>query len=162
MPDRTLGSIYLETVTRNFRGLRSWVERAIEQLDDDQLHVAPDPHSNTISVLMNHVAGNMRSRWTDFLVTDGEKPDRRRELEFEKRRESRDELLASWNASWTILLDAIASLREEDLLREVTIRGEPHTVVLAINRSVQHYAYHVGQILYLAKHLAGERWSSLS
>ncbi len=159
---RSLGDLYLETVTRNFRGLRSYAERALEQLSDDQLHAAPDPHSNTVAILVKHLAGNMRSRWTDFLTTDGEKSDRKRELEFEKRRESREELLALWNDGWTRLLETIASLKEEDLTREVTIGGETHAAVLAINRSVQHYAYHVGQIVYLAKHLAGEKWNALS
>lgn len=159
---RSLGDLYLETVTRNFRGLRSYAERALEQLSDDQLHAAPDPHSNTVAILVKHLAGNMRSRWTDFLTTDGEKSDRKRELEFEKRRESREELLALWNDGWTRLLETIASLTEEDLTREVTIRGETHAAVLAINRSVQHYAYHVGQIVYLAKHLAGEKWNAMS
>ncbi|HEY0591972.1 MAG TPA: DinB family protein [Thermoanaerobaculia bacterium] len=159
---RTVGDLYLEAVTRNFRGLRSYAERALEQLSDDQLHAAPDPHSNTIAILMKHLAGNMRSRWTDFLTTDGEKPDRNREMEFEKRLESREELLAVWNDGWTRLLEALASLKEDDLGRDVTIRGETHSVVLALNRAVQHYAYHVGQILYLAKHLAGEKWNPLS
>jgi uncharacterized damage-inducible protein DinB len=159
---RSVGELYLEAVTRNFRGLRSYAERALEQLSDDQLHAAPDPHSNTIAILVKHLAGNMRSRWTDFLTTDGEKADRRREQEFEKNIESREELLAVWNDGWTRLLDTIGSLKEEDLAREVTIRGESHSALLAINRAVQHYAYHVGQIVYLAKHLAGEKWNPLS
>ncbi len=159
---RSVGDLYLETVTRNFKGLRSYAERALEQLSDDQLHAAPDPHSNTIAILVKHLAGNMRSRWTDFLTTDGEKSDRNREQEFEKRLESREELMALWNEGWTRLLDTVASLKEEDLARDVTIGGETHSVVLALNRAVQHYAYHVGQILYLAKHLAGEKWNPLS
>ena len=159
---RSVGDLYLETATRNFKGLRSYAERALEQLSDDQLHAAPDPHSNTIAILVKHLAGNMRSRWTDFLTTDGEKSDRNREQEFEKRLESREELMALWNAGWTRLLDTVASLKEEDLARDVTIGGETHSVVLALNRAVQHYAYHVGQILYLAKHLAGEKWNPLS
>ncbi len=159
---RSVGDLYLETVIRNFRGLRSYAERALEQLADDQLHAAPDPHSNTIAILMKHLAGNMRSRWTDFLTTDGEKSDRNREQEFEKRLESREELLAVWNEGWTRLLETVASLKEEDLTRDVTIGGETHSVVLALNRAVQHYAYHVGQILFLAKHLAGEKWNPLS
>lgn len=159
---RSVGDLYLETATRNFKGLRSYAERALEQLSDDQLHAAPDPHSNTIAILVKHLAGNMRSRWTDFLTTDGEKSDRNREQEFEKRLESREELMALWNEGWTRLLDTVASLKEEDLARDVTIGGETHSVVLALNRAVQHYAYHVGQILYLAKHLAGEKWNPLS
>lgn len=162
MQQPSLGALYLEAVTRNFRGLKSYAERAIEQIDDEQLHVAPDPHSSPISVLMKHIAGNMRSRWTDFLTTDGEKPDRHREQEFEKARESRDELLAAWNEGWARLLETIGSLREEDLVSEVTIGGERHNVVMAVNRAVQHYAYHVGQIVYVAKHLTGEKWNSLS
>lgn len=160
--NRTVEAIYLETVTRNFRGLKSYAERAIEQLDDDQLHVAPDPHSNSIAILMKHLAGNMRSRWTDFLTSDGEKPDRNREREFDKRLESREELLGEWNEAWARLLETVASLGEDDLTREVVIRNEPHTVVLALNRAVQHYAYHVGQIVYVAKHLSGDKWSPQS
>ena len=159
---RSVGDLYLETATRNFRGLRSYAERALEQLSDDQLHAAPDPHSNTVAILVKHLAGNMRSRWTDFLTTDGEKADRRREQEFEKDIESREELLAAWNDGWTRLLDTIAALKEDDLAREVTIKGETQTALLAINRAVQHYAYHVGQIVYLAKHLAGEKWNPMS
>ncbi|MFN2442312.1 MAG: DinB family protein [Thermoanaerobaculia bacterium] len=159
---QTLGELYLETVTRNFRGLRSYAEKAIEQLDDEQLHASVDPRSNTVAILMRHLGGNMRSRWTDFLTADGEKADRKRAQEFEKKRESRDELLAAWNGGWETLLATIASLHEEDLQKEVTIKGERLPAMLAINRAVQHYAYHVGQICYLAKHLAGERWSSMS
>jgi uncharacterized damage-inducible protein DinB len=159
---RTTGDLYLETVTRNFRGLRSYADRALEQLTDEQLHAAPDTHSNTVAVLVKHLAGNMRSRWTDFLTSDGEKADRRRELEFEKSIESREELLAVWNEGWTRLLETIASLKEDDLGREVVIKGETQPALLAVNRSVQHYAYHVGQIVYLAKHLAGEKWNALS
>jgi uncharacterized damage-inducible protein DinB len=159
---QTLGELYLETATRNFRGLRSYADKAIEQLDDEQLYASVDPRSNTVATLMRHLAGNMRSRWTDFLTTDGEKADRRRELEFEKRLESRDELLAAWNGGWETLLAAIAFLNERDLQKEVTIRGERLPAMLAINRAVQHYAYHVGQICYLAKHLAGERWNAMS
>lgn len=155
-------ALYLETATRNFRGLRSYAEKAIAQLSDDELHTAPDPRSNTIAILMKHLAGNMRSRWTGFLDLDGEKPDRHREEEFTKRREGRDELLALWNEGWETLLATIASLGEGDLQKEVTIGGEKLPAMLAINRAVQHYAYHVGQIVYLAKHLAGERWSAMS
>ncbi|HUP65347.1 MAG TPA: DinB family protein [Thermoanaerobaculia bacterium] len=162
MDQQTLGSLYLETVTRNFRGLRTYAEKAIEQLEDDELFATPDTRSNSVAILMKHVGGNLRSRFTDFLTTDGEKPDRRRELEFEKGRESREALFASWNEGWTRLLDSVASLTEADLTREIAIRGEKHTVVLALNRSVQHVAYHVGQIVYLAKHLAGDRWNSMS
>jgi uncharacterized damage-inducible protein DinB len=159
---QTVGELYLETVTRNFRGLRSYADKAIEQLDDEQLYASVDPRSNTVAILMRHLAGNMRSRWIDFLTTDGEKADRRRELEFERKLESREELLAAWNSGWETLLAAIASLNEKDLQNEVTIKGERLPAMLAINRAVQHYAYHVGQICYLAKHLAGERWNAMS
>jgi uncharacterized damage-inducible protein DinB len=159
---QTLGELYLETVTRNFRGLRSYADKAIDQLDDEQLDASVDPRSNTVATLMRHLAGNMRSRWTDFLTTDGEKPDRKREQEFEKRRESREQLLAAWNGGWETLLAAIGSLNEEDLQKEVLINGERLPAILAINRAVQHYAYHVGQICFLAKHLAGDRWNAMS
>jgi len=157
-----LAEVYLETATRNFRGLKTLAEKAIAQVHDDELHRAPAEESNSIAVMMKHVGGNLVSRWTDFLTTDGEKPDRARDAEFEEGRESREALFERWNAGWKTLLDTLASLREEDLLKTVTIRGEPHSVVLAINRQIVHYAYHVGQIVYLAKQIRGTEWQNLS
>lgn len=133
------------------------------QIDDEDLHARLDPESNSIAIVMKHVGGNLRSRFTDFLTSDGEKPDRRRDAEFEMpERLSRAELLALWEQGWAAALDAIEAITPDDLERTVTIRGEPFLVVEALNRPVTHTAYHVGQIVLLAKHLAGPRWNSLS
>jgi hypothetical protein len=122
-----------------------------------------DAESNSIAVVMKHIAGNMRSRWTDFKATDGEKPDRRRDTEFElDAADTRETLFARWETGWALLFGALGGLAEEDLLAEVAIRGEPHTVMQAIHRQLTHYAYHVGQIVFLARHFAGSRWKSLS
>jgi len=137
-------------------------DRAIEQCPDQGLFAAIDPESNSIAIIVKHMAGNMRSRWTDFLTSDGEKPDRNRDSEFLKRRQTRPGLEALWEAGWKILLDTLDSLTDEDLTRTITIRTEPHSVMQAINRQVGHYAYHVGQIVFLAKHFAGENWQTLS
>ncbi|HVT44334.1 MAG TPA: DUF1572 family protein [Thermoanaerobaculia bacterium] len=162
MTSESLASVYLETATRSFRGLKTLAEKAIAQLGDDELHQAPDPESNSVAVLMNHISGNLLSRWTDFLSTDGEKPDRDRDGEFVDAGSSREQLLDRWAAGWKVLLDTLATLGEDDLLKTVTIRGEPHTVVLAIERQVVHYAYHAGQIVYLAKQIRSADWKNLS
>jgi Protein of unknown function (DUF1572) len=154
---------YLDDTLVQLRKLKTQAERAIAQLDDGQLTAVLDPEANSIAVIMRHMAGNMRSRWTDFLTSDGEKPDRNRDDEFVVPEETtRANILAWWEDGWTRVLDAISSLRPEDLARTVTIRGEPHTVIEAINRQVSHYAAHVGQIVLLAKHYAGPRWETLS
>src|SRR5229473_1279111 len=129
---------------------------------DEQLFATLDPEMNSIAIIVKHMAGNMRSRWTDFLVTDGEKPDRNRDTEFEAPPQTRAGLVALWEAGWRICLDALDALSDEDLTRTVTIRTEPHSVMQAINRQVGHYAHHVGQIVLLAKHFAGEKWQTLS
>jgi hypothetical protein len=137
-------------------------DRAIEQCPDPDLFTTLDPESNSIAVIVKHLAGNMRSRWTDFLTTDGEKPDRNRDTEFEMPPQTRAGLVALWEAGWKICLDALDALSDEDLARTITIRTEPHSVMQAINRQVGHYAHHVGQIVFLAKHFAGEKWQTLS
>jgi hypothetical protein len=138
-------------------------DRAVAQVSDDDLHTLVDPDANSIAIVMKHVAGNLRSRFTDFLTTDGEKPDRGRDTEFEMpARASRAELLAAWNAGFATVLEAIEALKPEDLDRTVHIRGEAFLVVEALNRSVTHTAYHVGQIVYLAKHFAGPAWTTLT
>jgi Protein of unknown function (DUF1572) len=137
-------------------------DRAIEQCSDQALFTCIDPESNSIAIIVKHMAGNMRSRWTDFLTTDGEKPDRNRDSEFEAPPKTRASLLALWETGWKICLDALDALKEEDLTRTVTIRTEPHSVMQAINRQVGHYAHHVGQIVFLAKHFAGDNWQTLS
>jgi uncharacterized damage-inducible protein DinB len=137
-------------------------DRAIEQCPDAHLSTTLDPESNSIAIIVKHMAGNMRSRWTDFLTSDGEKPDRHRDTEFETPPQARADLVALWEAGWKICLDALDALKDEDLTRTITIRTEPHSVMQAINRQVGHYAHHVGQIVFLAKHFAGEKWQTLS
>jgi len=145
-----------------FRQYRKLAERAIDQVTDDQLTVALDSEANSIAVLMKHMAGNMKSRWTDFLTTDGEKPDRNRDAEFEQPPCTRAELMEMWEAGWQCVFTALEGLSEEDLERKVTIRGEAHSAMQAINRQVAHYSYHCGQIVLLAKHFRKDEWQSLS
>jgi uncharacterized protein DUF1572 len=154
---------YLRNAITQFQDVRSLAERALEQVDDAKFFAQPDPESNSLALLVKHVAGNLQSRWTDFLTSDGEKPDRHRDEEFERRpTDSRRALMEHWHRGWMTLFATLAGLNFEDLPLTVTIRGEPITVFEAIERQKQHYAYHVGQIVYLAKHLAGPRWATLS
>ena len=154
---------FLDDCLVQLRKLKTQAERAMEQIDDEQFVALIDPDANSIALIVKHVAGNMRSRWTDFLTTDGEKPDRDRDSEFETQSgDSRAALLARWEDGWRRLLDAVSALRPQDLQKTVTIRGEPHTVVQAINRQMSHYSAHVGQIVLLAKHFAGPAWQTLS
>lgn len=157
------GAAYLDEARRSFRGHKRLAEGAMTQLSDEQIFVAIDAEANSVAVIVKHMAGNMRSRFTDFLTSDGEKPDRHRDAEFEMNPgSSRDEVMSWWEAGWKCVFDAIESLAGEQLGRTVTIRGEAHTVLQAINRQVAHYAYHAGQIVFLAKHLKGSDWKSLS
>jgi len=153
---------YLDDSFRAFRGYRRLAEGALEQVTDEELFVLIDPEANSIAMLMQHMAGNMRSRWTDFLTSDGEKPGRHRDREFEARPASRAELMREWNDAWELMLGTIQSLKPEDVLREITIRGEKHGVLWAVQRQVTHYAYHIGQLVILAKHFRGAQWKSLS
>lgn len=158
-----LGRTALDEALREFRSLKRLGEKALAQVADAAaLHATLDPGSNSLAVLVRHLAGNMRSRWTDFLTTDGEKPDRQRDREFESVAATRSELMQEWERGWQCLFDALAALAPADLLRTVTIRGEPHSVVRAIDRQLAHYALHVGQMVFLAKHLCSERWQTLS
>lgn len=157
-----MSSTYLTDVRRTYRNYRTLAERAIAQVSDAQLHHALDGDGNSIAVIMQHVAGNLRSRFRDFLTADGEKPDRNRDAEFEQPTASRDALLAYWNAAWEIVLGELDALTPTDLERTVHIRQEAFAVTEALNRSVTHTAYHVGQIVFLAKHFAGPNWTSLS
>ena len=158
-----LAAAYLADVAARFGALRSLAERAVAQVDDAALFAALDPQSNSIATVMKHMAGNLRSRFTDFLTTDGEKPDRDRDAEFEREAEdTRASILAHWAEGWGALSDALDALRPADLLREVTVRGEPHTVLQALSRQLAHQAQHAGQIVLLAKHHAGPRWETLS
>ncbi|MFZ0865143.1 MAG: DUF1572 family protein [Candidatus Sulfotelmatobacter sp.] len=158
-----LAAHYIEEVRRQMRGHKRLAEGAIAQLKDAELFVTLDPESNSIAVLVKHMAGNMRSRFTDFLSTDGEKPDRYRDQEFEVNpATTRAELMELWEDGWARVFAAIESLKPEDAMRTVTIRGEPLTVLQAINRQIAHYAQHTGQIIFLAKHLRSSEWKTLS
>jgi hypothetical protein len=141
---------------------KKMAERAIAQVADEHLFATLDPESNSIAIIVKHMTGNMRSRWTDFLTSDGEKPDRDRDSEFEEPPAAREAVLAAWEAGWSCVFSALHALTDEDLTRTVTIRGEPHSVLQAINRQVAHYSLHIGQIILLAKHFAGESWQSLT
>jgi hypothetical protein len=153
---------YIEDSLSVLRQYKQLAERAMEQVTDEQLFVALDEESNCIAIIVKHMVGNMRSRWTDFLTTDGEKPDRNRDSEFEAPPTTRKELLDLWEDGWKLVFAALEPLSDEDMTRTVTIRGEAHSVMQAVNRQVAHYALHVGQIILLAKHLARDRWQSIS
>jgi hypothetical protein len=154
---------YLDDALRQLRKLKVQGDKALAQVDDEHLFAPLDPESNSIAILMKHMAGNMRSRWTDFLSSDGEKPDRNRDTEFEVgSAETAAQVKADWERGWAILFDAVGSLRPDDLQKTVQIRGEAHTVIEAINRQATHYAAHIGQIVMLAKHFAGAGWQTLS
>ena len=153
---------YIEDSLAVFRQYKKLAERAMEQVTDEQLFATLDPETNSIAIIVKHLSGNMRSRWTDFLTTDGEKPDRDRDGEFVDPPATRQALLDAWEDGWARLFGALEPLSESDLVRTITIRGEPHSVMQAINRQVAHYGLHVGQIVLLARHFAGHRWKSLS
>ena len=158
-----LAQHYLENAIAEFRSLKKLGDRAMEQLDDEQFFVTLDAESNSVAIILKHLAGNMRSRWVDFLTSDGEKPDRRRDQEFIiDANTKRAEVAEWWERGWRHLFDAIEPLRPEDVMRTVAIRQEPHTVLQAINRQLGHYAMHVGQIIFLAKHLKSTDWKTLS
>ena len=137
-------------------------DRALAQCPDESLFTILDAESNSIAIIVKHLAGNMRSRWTDFLTSDGEKPDRQRDTEFEEPPRTRAELMELWERGWKLLFGALEPLDDADLAKTITIRTEPHSVMQAINRQIAHYSYHVGQIVFLARHFAGEKWQSLT
>ncbi|HWE49219.1 MAG TPA: DUF1572 domain-containing protein [Bryobacteraceae bacterium] len=153
---------YLEDSLSVFRYYKKLAENAMAQLSDDQLFATLDDEMNSIAVIVKHVAGNMISRWTDFLTSDGEKPDRNRDAEFVDPPPTREALLQYWNQGWDRLFSALGPLSDADLTRTITIRGEAHSVTQAINRQVAHYSYHVGQIVFLARQLSHDKWESLS
>ncbi|MGB6132940.1 MAG: DUF1572 domain-containing protein [Acidobacteriaceae bacterium] len=153
---------YIQDSVALFAYYKKLAERAMAQISDEQLFAAIDSEANSIAILVKHMAGNMRSRWTDFLTTDGEKLTRHRDSEFEQPPASRAELLALWESGWACLFSALQPLTDADLSRTVTIRGEAHSVMQAINRQMAHYPHHIGQIVLLAKHFAGESWQTLS
>lgn len=153
---------YLEDSLTLFHHYRKLAERAMEQVSDEQLFLALDPEMNSIAVVVKHLAGNMISRWTDFLSSDGEKPDRDRDAEFENPPATREALMELWKRGWGCVFAALEPLTDADLDRAIAIRGEAHSVTQAISRQLAHYAYHVGQIVFLAKHFQSERWQSLT
>ncbi len=154
---------YLRDVTARFAQWKQSAEKAVARLDDEQLHWKPDPESNSVAILLWHIAGNLRSRWRDFGRSDGEKPDRDRDSEFEiGPATSRDEIMTWWDGAWELQQAELARVRPEDLLRTVTTRSKPESVIEAIDRQLCHLASHVGQVVYIAKHVSGERWQTLS
>ncbi|HEY6369305.1 MAG TPA: DUF1572 family protein [Candidatus Sulfotelmatobacter sp.] len=158
-----LAAHYLEEARRQMRGHKRMAEGAMAQLGDAEFFGTLDPESNSVAILVKHLAGNMRSRFTDFLTTDGEKPGRFRDREFEvSGATTRADVMRWWEEGWACVLGAIEALKPEDVMRTVTIRGESHTVLQAINRQIAHYAAHIGQIVFLAKHLRSSEWKTLS
>jgi hypothetical protein len=163
MSNNQIGQHYLEDALRMFRDYKKLAEGAFAQISDEDFFRTIDDESNSIAINIKHMAGNMLSRWTDFLTTDGEKPNRNRDMEFVMLPETtKEDMLAFWEKGWDCVFAAIEPLTPEDLMRTVMIRGQAHTVVQAINRQIAHYAYHVGQIVYLAKHFKSDEWKSLS
>ena len=158
-----IGALYIDEAFRSLRGHKRLADDSIAQLSDEQFFAVLDAESNSVAVIVKHMAGNMRSRFTDFLTTDGEKPDRNRDQEFIVAADAtRAEILAVWEQGWHLVFEALNAISPEDLERTITIRGEPHTVLQAINRQAAHSAYHVGQIAFLAKHWKGAEWKTLS
>lgn len=159
-----LGARYLDEARRSLRGNKRLAEGALDQVSDEEFfRVLDDGESNSLAVIVKHMAGNARSRFTDFLTTDGEKPWRHRDQEFEMAGDAtRAELMEAWEAGYQIIFDTIAALQPEDLARTVAIRGEPHSVMQALHRATAHLAYHAGQIVFLAKHWRGKEWKTLS
>ena len=154
---------YLDDSRKAMRAYKKLAEKALDQLTDEEYFITLDEESNSVAVVMKHMAGNMFSRWTDFLTTDGEKPNRNRDYEFIIEHDTtKADVRDYWERGWQCVFDALDPLQIEDLEKRVFIRGEEHTVVQAINRQLMHYAYHVGQIVFLAKHFRATGWSSLS
>ena len=161
MPE--IASHYLDEIRRQLRGHKRMAESAMSQLEDKDFFATIDPESNSVAVLVKHIAGNARSRFTAFLTTDGEKPDRFRDQEFEISADTtRAEVMRWWEEGWSRVFSTLDSLKPEDLSRTITIRQEPHTVMQAINRALAHYAQHIGQIVFLSKHLRSSQWQTLS
>ena len=160
---RSFEADYLDEVRRSFRGYKRLAEGGLTQFTDQEFFKLPDPESNSAAQIVKHMAGNLRSRWLDFLTADGEKPDRNRDQEFVLTdADTRADLMRRWEESFKIVFETVASLKPADFVKTVTVRGEPHTILQAINRSLMHTAYHVGQVLYVGKHLRGDEWKVLS
>jgi hypothetical protein len=153
---------YLRDSVGLFRYYKKLTERAMEQVTDEQLFAVLDGEMNSIAIIVKHLAGNMRSRWIDFLISDGEKADRKRDTEFENPPSTKAALMQLWEDGWNCVFAALDPLSDADVDRTIMIRGEPHSVMQAINRQIAHYAYHCGQIVFLAKHLQATQWKSLT
>jgi hypothetical protein len=158
----SIESIFLESVIKRFKEYKVLGEKTFGQLTDEEMHFQPNQESNSIAIIIQHIHGNMLSRWTNFLAEDGEKEWRKRDDEFEAHQFSKQQLLEKWNEGWKVLLDAIESLTANDLSKTITIRSQPLNVVDAINRQLAHYGYHVGQIVYLGRWIRQSEWQSLS
>ncbi len=157
-----LTTSYVKDIKSLFQMYKRLADRAMEQAPDAALFATLDAESNSIAIIVKHLSGNFRSRWTDFLTSDGEKPDRNRDSEFEAPPATRAELMALWESGWKVLFASLTAVKDSDLTRTVNIRGEAHSALQAINRNLTHTAYHVGQIVYLAKHFAGPKWTALT
>lgn len=153
---------YLNIAINNFNTYKGLADKAIEQLSEEELHRCIGEEDNSISIIMQHMIGNARSRFTDFFTSDGEKPNRNRDEEFIEKNMSKDKLLAEWESAWKLLFDLLYNMKQDDLSKTVFIRNERQSALKAINRQVAHYAYHVGQIVFLAKHYKGKEWNTLS
>ncbi len=161
--DQSLAAHYLEDSIASLRAYKKQADKALAQVNENEFFITLDEEANSIAVIMKHMAGNMFSRWTDFLTTDGEKPDRNRDAEFAiEPKTGKEDVLAYWEKGWQCVFDALEPLQADDLGRKVMIRGEEHTVIQAINRQLMHYANHIGQIIFLAKHFRSAQWKSLS
>lgn len=161
--ESSIAKACLDESFRTFRGYKRMADAALSQVSNEEFFRVLDPESNSIAVIVKHVGGNLRSRWTDFLTSDGEKPDRNRDSEFELTSgDTREDLMRRWEHGWETTFKSLEGLKPEDILRTITIRAEPHTVLQAISRSMTHAAHHVGQIVFLAKHLRGSEWKTLS
>lgn len=161
--EKNLGKHYIENSISEFKKIKKLGDKTFSQIKDEDFFWSPDEDSNSIAIIVRHFSGNMLSRWTDFLTTDGEKPNRNRDEEFERIfYTDKDDIISRWESGWKRVFDTLNSLKEEDLMKEITIRSEPHTVLEAINRQLTHYSYHTGQIVFIAKHLVNADWKSLS
>ncbi len=153
---------FIDVVNKQVLSYKSLAEKAINQIDEKALFIIPNENSNSIAMIMQHIAGNMLSRWTDFRITDGEKEWRNRDLEFEQNYHTKDELMAFWNKGWACYISALESIQPHEILNTLKIRGEAHTIMAAIHRQLAHYPYHIGQIVYLCKLLKDKEWDTLS
>jgi hypothetical protein len=154
--------LFLDSINKRFKEYKLLGEKTFEQLNDEEMHMQPNNESNSIAIVIQHMNGNMLSRWTNFLTEDGEKEWRKRDEEFEQHQFSKQQLMDLWNAGWKVCLDSLESLTENDLSKTITIRSQPLNVVDAINRQLAHYGYHVGQIVYLGRWIRAGEWKSLS